>query len=114
MHDIPLKKCEGPCGKEKPATQKFFNKNPHNSDRLDKKCKVCRAATGKRAVKKFRRYRVYQKYDSLKLALEHKERAELKLIGTYFGLDENEAITMCAKHSNLNKHTLIAVKEELS
>ena len=112
MNDIPLKRCKD-CRKDKPATREFFHKQKMNEDGLTKLCKLCMKERNTYKAKKFRRYRVYQKYDSLKLALEHKERAESKLLGTYFGLDENDALSMCSRHNGIDKVCLVAVKEEL-
>lgn len=109
---IPLKRCEV-CQREKPKNKKYFNKNKNNPDGLEDKCIGCVKSRNKHAVKKYRKYNVYQKYDSLKFALEHKERTEWKFIGSYYGLNEEEARDMCARHNQLDRFCLVAVKEEV-
>jgi len=101
MSDIPLKRCND-CRKDKPAIREFFHKQKMNEDGLTKLCKACMKERNTYKAKKFRKYRVY-----------HKERAELKLLGTYFGLDENDALSMCSRHHGIDKDCLVAVKQDL-
>jgi hypothetical protein len=110
--EIPLKKCEV-CECSKPANKKFFHKNKQSPDGLVDKCIVCTKTKNNRAVKKFMKFNVYQKYDSVKFAIEHKERAELKLIDTQFALDENEAMEICAQNNGIDKVCLVAVKQNM-
>jgi hypothetical protein len=107
-----MKRCEV-CGCSKPANKKHFHKDKQSHDGYALRCITCVKSKNRNVVKKFMKFKVYQKYDSVKLAIEHKERAELKLIETQFALDEKEAIEICARNKGIDKVCLVAVKQDL-
>lgn len=41
MSDVPMKKCSGPCGQEKPSIAEFWHRNKKAKDGLSYVCKKC-------------------------------------------------------------------------